>query len=567
MLAGVAIVVVGGGVIVWRSQQSKIPSYETQTVGRGTVEQQVRVTGRVKPASAVELAFERAGQVAVVHAAVGDVVKKDAPLVTLRNADAVADVRRADAIVASARAQRQQYQAALDAARAALDELRRGARPEVLAIAETKVANAVVVLKNAEDALATATSKADTDLASAYTDAGNVLNDAYIKADDAVTKQVDDLFHDDSFNPQLSYVTADSQAEIDVENGRSAMTSVLVTLRSNATTATTPAARDAALISSEQQLVRVRDFLTRLNDTLNVSTSLSATALATYKGAVSTARTNVNTALTNVRAERQAITTTRAATTSAVQTAETNVSTAKQALAVAEGELRLERAGATPEALRAEESRVKQAEANLTSQDARIAEAAAGAANARAELAKTILLAPIDGRVTLQDAKVGQLVAMNTPVTAVISEAAFEIETDVPEADVAKLAVGNEARVTLDAYGESVVLMASVLRIDPAERIIEGVPTYRVTLQFANGDDRVRSGLTANVTIIGARRENVIMVPQRSIATRDGANFVRLLNGTTVEERMIGTGVRGSDGQTEVISGLQGGETLILGDQ
>ena len=52
----------------------------------------------------------------------------------------------------------------------------------------------------------------------------------------------------------------------------------------------------------------------------------------------------------------------------------------------------------------------------------------------------------------------------------------------MPEADIAKVAIGDLASSTLDAYGSYVDFPAQVTMIDPAETVIEGVPTYKVTL-------------------------------------------------------------------------------------
>ena len=94
---------------------------------------------------------------------------------------------------------------------------------------------------------------------------------------------------------------------------------------------------------------------------------------------------------------------------------------------------------------------------------------------------------------------------------------------------------------------------------------LEGVSTYKVTLHFLDGDDRVRSGMTANIDIYTGMREGVIAVPQRSVITRNGQKIIRVLKSDmTVEERFVEVGLRGSGGYLEIVSGLNEGERVIV---
>ena len=142
----------------------------------------------------------------------------------------------------------------------------------------------------------------------------------------------------------------------------------------------------------------------------------------------------------------------------------------------------------------------------------------------------------------------------------------FEIEAQVSEADIAKVKVDDTATFTLDAYGNGVVFQAKVMRIDPAEIVIDGVATYKVTLIASQEDSRLRSGLTANLDILTDERKNVLAVPSRAIHTDGGQSFILLAtnNATAPEQRTITAGLRGSDGNTEIISGLEGGENVLV---
>ena len=103
------------------------------------------------------------------------------------------------------------------------------------------------------------------------------------------------------------------------------------------------------------------------------------------------------------------------------------------------------------------------------------------------------------------------------------------------------------------------------MTIDPAETILENVPTYKVTLQFDQKDDRVRSGMTANIDILTNERNNVLIIPFRAVIDSDGKKSVRVLesNGKKYTTVSINLGLKGSDGNIEVVNGLKVGQKVV----
>lgn len=182
---------------------------------------------------------------------------------------------------------------------------------------------------------------------------------------------------------------------------------------------------------------------------------------------------------------------------------------------------------------------------------------------AKEKLVDLYLRASFAGVVTRQDAKVGEIVSANVSAISIISAARLQIEANIPEVDVAKIKVGDSAEVTLDAYGDDLVFSAQVVKIDPAETIVEGVATYKTTFQFKEDDGRIKPGMTADINILAAKREGVLVVPARAMISRNGEKLVRVLTGGEMEEVVVITGLRGSDGNVEVVSGLDGGEQVV----
>jgi len=563
----ISLIILAGGIVggYFYFGRNQAPSFDFVIAQKRDLIQEVSVTGRAEPAEEVSLAFEISGRVAQTLVKVGDTVAIGQALARLNDVEARADLAQARAAQTSAEAQLNQLRAAEEAQQAKLDELRKGIRPEELRIAERKAANAEQSLLDAKLNRIKVQKKADIDLANMYDDISDILQDVYAKTADAIYQKTDALFdNDNTATPKLTFLTSKNQTSIDSEFKRAAINAPLLALEALASTPPqTNAARDQSLIDADATLVRIRELLDRLSELLNASLGLSATTLAAYKSDLNAARSNINTALASITAQKQLIATQNVTNEKNIGAENALMNTAENALALARDELRLKQAGATAEQLRVQEAAVKQAFLNISSQEAAVKQAGANVQTMQARVLKTTLSAPFGGVITIQNARVGEIVSANTALISLISEAKFEIQANIPEADIAKVSVGNGALVTLDAYGRDVVFEAKVVAVDPAETIVDGVATYKATFQFAKNDERVKSGMTANIDIASANRENVIAVPQRAIIRKNGDQFVRILNGEDFEEVKVETGLRGSDGNIEIISGVSEGDKVI----
>lgn len=223
------------------------------------------------------------------------------------------------------------------------------------------------------------------------------------------------------------------------------------------------------------------------------------------------------------------------------------------------------------EALRTRDKEISAAEAEVnrtkdetTVSEAEIARAEADVMRIQAEIAERTIRAPFAGTVTDVQAKLGGVVSANAPAVSLISDASLQIESFVPEINIPLIAVGDTAIVTLDAYGSDVPFEAKVIFIDPAETVRDGVSTYRAKLEFVKRDERIRSGMTANVTITTEKKSNVLTVPQGVVMERDGKKIVRIQEDGQIIEREVVLGSVSSVGQVEIVSGLRAGEQVVL---
>lgn len=179
----------------------------------------------------------------------------------------------------------------------------------------------------------------------------------------------------------------------------------------------------------------------------------------------------------------------------------------------------------------------------------------------KVQISKTTLRALFDGQVDKNDAVVGALIGPATPVVT-ISNNNLEIQVNIPESEVANVKVGNNANVTLDALGTSEIFEASVISIDSAQSTDNGIAVYKARLKFNDIDGRIKSGMTANVTIIPQIREGALIVPSSAIIQKNGKYFVIVDKGEGQKEnREVIVGLK--DGKnTEIISGLDLGEKV-----
>ncbi len=506
------VLILGIGFFVFRPKAKIVPALAT--VARGTIQQVVSVTGNTSPVHDLALAFQISGQVSQVPARVGERIPAGRVLAELSHAELSAQLAQA--------------QANLQSAQAKLDQLLRGSRPEDISTERATLA------------------KSEQDLANYYLSAWDAAQKAQILAEDAVRKQLDDLFtNDDQVNATLSFTSSDSAAQVLAQNSRFTTGIELSNWKKELQDAqpafypansTSPSADPAfsknILSRARSHLAVIQNGLTGLASALDNATNLSAATLTTYRGALTTARTNVNTAATNMSGLSDSI------------------SSQEAAVAKTRRELDAMLAGSDPQEIAAQRAQVAQNEA--------------GVALVQAQLDKTVLRSPIAGVVTRQDAKIGQTVTANQNVVSVISADRLEVQANVTEVDIAKIHVGDSARITLDAYGEDVAWSAKVTAIDPAETLVEGVSTYKTTLLFDSLDERARPGMTANIDILGAQRENVLFIPARAVISREGRKFVRIYRSDdTQTEQEVQTGLRGSDGNIEIISGLLEGESVL----
>ncbi len=152
------------------------------------------------------------------------------------------------------------------------------------------------------------------------------------------------------------------------------------------------------------------------------------------------------------------------------------------------------------------EAQVKQAEATLNA--------------AELDLKYTVIRSPVNGIVIARNVEVGQTVAASfaTPNLFLIALdlTQMQVDTNVSESDIGGIAEGKEASFTVDAYpGER--FQGQVRQVRNAPISVQNVVTYNVVIGVDNRDLRLKPGMTANVSIIVARKDQAVKVPNAAL--------------------------------------------------
>ena len=498
-------------------------TFESISVERGTVISEVSVTGTVKPSQNLNMAFERSGRIDAIPVEVGEMVSQGTVLVSLDNSDLYA--------------QRAQAQAQYDSALAKLQDLQSGSRTEDIAVYQSRVETAQSGLENARQ-------KAELDLRTDYISALDTVRSAHAKAEDAVRNKTNDMFNnDESITPQLTFTSSDSSAAIDAGSGRREASIILDTWLSEIemSSAENTDQIDTLLVRSRNNLTAILSFYNNLERALNGANGLTETTYTTYKTYLSAGRTNIVAALSSITTQQQSIDAQKSTNQSAIDTAQNALRQAETELA-----LRQTQAGGI----------------NLSLQKAQVDQAYASVRYYTAQIEKTILRAPFQGTITKIAYEEGEIVSPNAVVISIIGSGTYQIEARVTESDIARVPIGSPATVTLDAYGKNEIFDATVSHIDLSETIINGVATYKTILAFDEIDERIKSGLTANIDILHDKKEDVLFVPTRSIFSENQKQFVKKIEGENTVDWEVKTGLRGSDGKTEISEGLIEGDRI-----
>jgi len=170
-----------------------------------------------------------------------------------------------------------------------------------------------------------------------------------------------------------------------------------------------------------------------------------------------------------------------------------------------------------------QEAAVMSSKADLAIAQAAVDQAEATLRLRETNLAKAVIRAPIDGIVLARHVEVGQTVAasLQTPVLFTLAEdlRKMELVVDVDEADVGKVAPGQKASFSVDAYPDR-KFEATVKEVRFSPKTVQGVVTYEAVLGVENPDLALRPGMTATAEIVVKKIRDALLVPNAALRFR-----------------------------------------------
>ena len=563
----VVILLLGGSIWGYYQQKNKPAVCQELIVKRSDISQVVSVTGRVKANQKVNLSFEKNGKIAKVLVKIGDKVSRGQSLLELSNQNLKIKLSQSQSRVDSARFNLARLQSQLESQLAKLDKFKKGTRTEEIKIAEIKVKNAHQEIIQTNDNLEKTKSKTEKNLHLTYTQTLSYLPEAIDSAKEAIYYLTD---------IQLSHFNDYSQESLKIAQAKSAAIKILLGkenaghwTKKSISRLNGGAAAEVKKAENEPTPNNIESALSQTIIALKMTKkALDAVPLIAFLSTTETAnlaaqKSALDSKITTLINQQQSIQLQKQSNQLTISTAELKMTQAKNALALAEAELSLKKAGYLTEDISAQESEANAIRANIQWQKTQIEQAIDDVKYYQNELEKTILRSPIDGLITRQESKIGEMVLASSPIISIISPDKFKIEAYISESDIAKIKIGQLADLTLDAYGDQDIFKAKVTKIDPGETIIEGVASYKVTLQFIQENQRIKPGMTANIDILTGHRSSVLTVPRRAIIEEEGkGQFVKVIKNGTVKKTKITTGLTGSDGKIEIISGLKENEKI-----
>jgi len=175
------------------------------------------------------------------------------------------------------------------------------------------------------------------------------------------------------------------------------------------------------------------------------------------------------------------------------------------------------------------------------------------------------LIAPFAGTITARNIDPGDKVstaANASPAFTVTDTNTMVVTINVDELDVTKVKVGQSATVTVEAIPDK-VYTGKVTSIAPAGVTAQGVTTYPVEVTL-DKTDGILSGMTGDVTILIAQKQNVLIVPVEAVREVRGHSFARVIADNEAREVEVKTGLA-DDQNVEITSGLHEGDVVVTG--
>lgn len=575
--------------------------YTIAQVARGEILQTVSATGTVEAAKKLDLNFVNSGKVQKIDVKVGDHVEEGTIIAKLDTSQLESQLVQAKASLSSATAD--------------LNKLMKGATDEDIRLSETAVENAKTALDNTRQNLLDTEASSKNDVLSAeasvdsakttLSNAGKSFENTKISNENNLNQDYDNSW--DTINSGL--VTASSslnanKTTLEYEDAQDTL-SVLNAQYLNSTLSSKTVATvsyntandyagsiassltreniDEALLKTKKALEDIRTALSDTNNVLSAtvtSSKLSQTELDALKTNISSARTSTNTAISNITSAQQDISTQKVTNQTNLDNAQATVNSAQSALSLSEQSLASAKSSsnlkinAAQSSVRTAEGALKQAEDQLAlkkagprkedilSYQSQVKKAQASVDLTEDQISDSTLISPQKGIVTEINGEIGELATPQKVYVSIITADNFEIKSNISEVDIAKVKVGDNVKITFDALGPDEEFAGKIVEIDPAQTEVSGVIYYKVTAMFTADAQIIKPGMTANLDVLTAKKENALMIPFQALKEENSQKYVQIVENGKLKNINIEIGLKG-DTNIEILSGLSDGQNVV----
>jgi len=549
-------------------------SYLTAAVAKGTLVTSVSSSGQISASDQVDITAKVSGDITKVAVAAGQEVKAGDLIAQIDAQDAYKTLRDA--------------QTNLETAQLSLDKVKQAADPDSVFSAQNTVASAQNSLdklklsqpidyQNAQKDLLTA----QNNLTKAYSDAFTAISNSFLNLPNIITAlndiltsdaisasdnslgqgqiNTDVLFNTTYETDQLKiksyqiiaendYTAARKNYDISYDSFKSASvysdTATIDSLLSE--TLATAKAMAQAIKSENNYLAAWSDARALRNSSIFSQVTTYKSNLTTYSSQVNSSFSSLSSAETTIQNDKDAVVSADNDLKTLAQNQPLDLIAAENSLKEKQAALADLLAGADPLDIRTQEISVQQKRNTLY--DAQVA------------LADYTIKAPFNGVIAAINVKVGDS-ASGVIATIVTKQQIAELSLN--ELDAAKIKLGQKIISTFDAV-DGLELTGQVASLDTLGTVSQGVVTYGVKIVFDTQDDRVKSGMSINATIITDSKTDVLMVANSAVKIdSSGSSYVQILdeNGQP-KSQSVQIGLV-SDTDTEIVSGLAEGDKVI----
>lgn len=535
--------------MVGLSLRAKPPLTPAYTVSSQDVRRTIISTGTVTSHMDLSLSFKTSGILKTLNVKVGDKVKEGQLLASLDDADAGVSVAQA--------------QSQLLSAQATYDKLINGASGPDIDVSRANVESAKTTLSNAEKNLTDVTATQDLLIKNSKESIAQAKNNLSLvkNQQDQLVKNAYNLLLNSGLEPVPVYDNATGTPTVTgVYDGSSPSGTYIIKtyLGSDGVNFTSSGlgSGGGALILNIPLAIGHELYITFSStptngdwtiDVPNTQSSGYVANQSAYQTALQTQTQAIHTAQTTLDNANIALQTAIQTRAQAINTAIATIESARVALQQANAAYILKISAARSEDVAVAKATVAQAQSSL--------------ALAQNTLSNLSITSPISGLVTIVAPKLGEQIVASKEVVKILDDTSLHVESYIPESSIATVSEGQVVEMTLDALGPEINLSGKVISIDPAATVMSGVIEFRVITSLPV-DERIKAGMTANLTVITGEKKDVMVVPNRLIASQGTQESVMILREGIGVSIPITTGLMG-DNYTEVLSGISNGDLLL----